>query len=130
MGIDPREVILDSQGTLIVPFKVKQSGGVPTLKQSDIGKPVALTGDIEAGPGEDGDIFLGELMSVSSDGLIAGIKIRGIMKDVPYSGTTPEKGYGVQMSGNFTVDKNIDTGKGRGFVIKIDTNSSTCDLIL
>jgi len=30
MGIDPRDVILDSQGTLIVPFNIKLSGGEPT----------------------------------------------------------------------------------------------------
>ena len=130
MGIDPRDVILDSQGTLIVPFKIELSGGEPTLTQTDTGKPVALTDNIEAGPGSDGDIFLGELVSVSPDGLIAGIKVRGIMKDVPYSGTAPERGFGVQMSGSLTVDKNVDSGKGRGFVINVNTSASTCDLIL
>jgi len=130
MGIDPRDIILDSQGTLIVPLKIKLSSGEPTIVQTDIGKPVGLTGDLEVGPGADNDIFLGELVSVSPDGLIAGIKIKGVMKDVPYSGTAPVNGLGVQMSGEFIVDKNVDSGKGRGFVINVDTGASTCDLIL
>jgi len=130
MGVDPRAVDNEEQGFLAIPFNIESSEGSYSLSESDIGKPVALTGNNEVSEGADGEVFIGKLIAISDDGSIATIQVRGICADLPYSGTAPVIGWPVQMSGDGTVDKGITEGIRRGITLAVDTTNETCDVLL
>ena len=60
-----RDQNLQTIGFLTATFKIHQTGGVDDLKDDDVGKAVTITGDYEVGPGSDGNILLGKLISLS-----------------------------------------------------------------
>ena len=130
MGVDPRVVDNEEQGFLAIPFNIESSEGSYSLSESDIGKPVALTGNNEVSEGADGEVFIGKLIAISEDGSVATIQVRGICADLPYSGTAPVIGWPVQMSGDGTVDKGITEGIRRGITLAVDTTNETCDILL
>lgn len=130
MVLDPRVIDNEEQGFMALPFTIEKTGGVFALTDSDIGKPVALTANNEISDGADGEIFLGKLIAISADGSIGTVQVRGVCADLPYSGTTPVIGWGVQMSGAGTVDKGVTDGISRGFTLAVDTAAQTCDALL
>ena len=130
MGVDPRIVDNEEQGFLAIPFNIESSGGNYSLAESDIGNPVALTNNNEVSEGADGEVFVGKLIAISEDGSVATVQVKGVCTDLPYSGTAPEIGWPVQMSGDGTVDKGVTEGIRRGITISVDTTVETCDILL
>ncbi len=130
MPADPRVIDNEDQGILVVPFNIENATTTPSLNESNIGKPVALTANNEISEGADGEAFLGKLLGVSDDGQIGFVQVKGVCTDLPYSGTTPVIGWPVQMSGDSTVDKGVTDGIARGYTLNVDTTASTCDVLL
>ncbi|MFC1555122.1 hypothetical protein ACFL7D_10835, partial [candidate division KSB1 bacterium] len=120
----------EAQGILILSFNIENASTTPSLTESDIGKPVALTANNEISEGADDEVFFGKLMGVSKDGYTGLVQVKGVCTDLPYSGTTPVLGWPVQMSGAGTVDKGITSGSTRGFTLDVNTTASTCDILL
>ena len=130
MGVDPRIVENEEQGFLAISLNIEYAGGAYSLTEDDIGNPVALTGNNEVSDGADGEAFIGKLIAVSEDGSIATVQIKGVCKDLPYSGTAPVIGWPVQMSGAGTVDKGVTDGVRSGFTLAVNTSAGTCDVLL
>ena len=130
MAVDPRLINNEEQGFLALPFAIEDNAGVKSLDSTDIGNPVALTANNEVSDGADNEVFLGRLIAVSADGATATVQVQGLCADLPYSGTAPEIGFSVQMSGAGTVDKGITAGATRGITLAVDTTASTCDVLL
>ncbi len=130
MSVDPREVDNESQGIVVVPFRIESSGSVFSLTEDDLGKPAALTDNNEISDGADGEAFIGKLIGVTDDGEVGLVQIKGICTGLSYSGTAPVIGWPVQMSGAGTVDKGIDTGISRGFTLSVDASAQTCEVLL
>ena len=130
MSADPRVVDNESQGIVIVPFDIEQVGGVYSLTEGDVGKPVALTGNNEISEGADGEAFLGKLVGVTDDGEVGLVQVKGVCTGLAYTVTAPVIGWPVQMSGAGTVDKGVTAGIARGFTLNVDTTAETCDILL
>ncbi len=130
MPADPRVIDNEEQGILVLPFNIENASTTPSVDESDIGNPVALTANNEISEGADDEVFLGKLLGVSDDGQIGFVQVKGVCSDLPYSGTTPVIGWPVQMSGDGTVDKGITSGVTRGFTLSVDTTAATCDVLL
>ena len=130
MVLDPRVIDNEEQGFMAMPFTIEETGGVYALKDSDIGKPVALTANNEISNGADGEAFLGKLIAISADGTVGTVQVQGVCADLPYAGTTPVIGWGVQMSGAGTIDKGVTDGIARGFTLAVNTTAQTCDALL
>lgn len=91
-----RDQNLDSVAPVIATFKIKQTTGVDDLKDTDLGKPVKLTGNGEVGPIGAGDILLGKLMALTlTDGdngkRLASVQVAGICR-LAVSATVPVVG--------------------------------------
>lgn len=130
MPADPRVIDNEEQGVLIVPFNIENAETTPSLNETDIGSPVALTANNEISEGADGEAFLGKLLGVSDDGQLGFVQVKGICTDLPYSGTAPVIGWPVQMSGDGTVDKGITDGIARGYTLIVNATAATCDVLL
>ncbi|MCP4726296.1 MAG: hypothetical protein GY863_14725 [bacterium] len=130
MSLDPRTIDNEGQGILIIPFNIENASTTPSLDESDIGNPAALTDNNEVSDGADGEVFLGKLIGVSEDGTVAFVQVGGICSDLPYSGTAPVIGWPVQMAGDGVVDKGVTEGVRRGITLSVDTTASTCDILL
>lgn len=130
MTLDPRIMCNEEQGFLALPFNVEVTGGAYSLGEDDIGKPVALSANNEIAPGTDDDIFLGRLISVSADGAVGVVQVKGVCAGLPYSGTTPVLGWPVQMAAAGEVDKGVTGGSGRGITLAVDAVNQTCDVLL
>ena len=130
MAVDPRTLDNEQQGFLALPFKVEEVGGVKSLTEADIGRPVALTAAHEVSNGADDEPFLGRLIALNEEGTVATVQVGGLCARLPYAGTAPVLGWPVQMSGAGTVDKGITDGARRGCTLKVDTAAATCDVLL
>ncbi len=130
MSIDPRTIDNEGQGILVIPFNIENASTTPSVDESDIGNPVALTNNNEISEGADGEVFLGKLIGISDDGTIGFVQVGGVCSDLPYSGTAPVIGWPVQMAGDGVVDKGITEGVRRGVTLSVDTTASTCDILL
>ena len=91
-----RDQNLDSVAPVIATFKIQQTASVDNLKDTDIGKPVKLTGNGEVGPIGAGDILLGKLMALTlTDGdngkRLASVQVAGICR-LAVSATVPVVG--------------------------------------
>jgi hypothetical protein len=98
-----REHNLDTIGALTATFKVHQTTGNDDLKDSDIGKAVALMGNYEVGFGLNGDILIGKLIDLSltdndKGRRVATVQIGGIMT-LPAAATVPVLGNRVVVNG-------------------------------
>ena len=130
MTADPRVIDNEEQGILVLPFNIENASTTPSVNESDIGNPVALTANNEISEGADGEVFLGKLLGVSDDGEIGFVQVKGVCTDLAYTGTAPVRGWPVQMSGDGTVDKGVTNGISRGFTLSVDTTATTCDVLL
>ena len=130
MPADPRVIDNEEQGILVLPFNIENASTTPSVNETDIGNPVALTANNEISEGADGEAFLGKLLGVSDDGQIGFVQVKGVSADLPYSGTAPVIGWSVQMSGDGKVDKGVTSGIARGFTLSVDTTALTCDVLL
>jgi hypothetical protein len=98
-----REHNLESIGGLFATFKIHQTTGNDDLKDSDIGKAVALSGNYEIGFGTNGDPLLGKLIDLSltdndKGKRVATVQISGIM-NLPAATTVPSIGNRVVVNG-------------------------------
>ena len=97
-----REHNLETTGAVYLTFKVHQSAGENDLKDSDIGKAVALAGNYEVGPGSNGNKLLGKLIDLSltdSDkDRVATVQIAGVMT-LPAASAIPSLGNQVVVNG-------------------------------
>lgn len=130
MPADPRVIDNEEQGILVLPFNIENASTTPSVNESDIGSPVALTANNEISEGADGEVFLGKLLGVSDDGEIGFVQVKGVCTDLAYTGTAPVRGWAVQMSGDGKVDKGVTNGILRGFTLSVDTTATTCDVLL
>lgn len=73
MGI--RDQNLEATGAIFASFRIKQTGGVDDLKDADVGKAVALTGDNQVGPATDGSVLLGKLIDLTLTDAEAGKRV-------------------------------------------------------
>jgi hypothetical protein len=130
-----REQNLQTVGFLAATFKIHQTGGVDDLKDDDIGNAVTITGDYEAGPGSNGDILLGKLISLSLTDAdvgkrVATVQIGGICT-LPVVSTVPSVGDRVVVDGSGSVkqapalggDDPAGGNVARGTVIDINGTS-------
>ena len=65
MPADPRVIDNEEQGILVLPFNIENASTTPSLDESDIGSPVALTANNEISEGADDEVFLGKLLGIS-----------------------------------------------------------------
>lgn len=98
-----RDHNLDTVGGLLATFKIHQTAGNDDLKDSDIGKAVALTGNYEIGFGANGDVLLGKLIDLSLTDAdkgkrVATVQIAGVMT-IPVAATVPAIGNRVVVNG-------------------------------
>jgi hypothetical protein len=98
-----RDHNLDSIGALTATFKIHQTAGNDDLKDSDIGKAVALTGNYEIGFGNTGDPLIGKLIDLSLTDAdkgrrVATVQIAGTMT-LPTVATIPALGNRVVVNG-------------------------------
>ena len=121
MPADPRVVDNQEQGILVLPFNIENASTTPSLDESDIGSPVALTDNNEISEGADDEVFLGKLLGISDDGQVGFVQVKGVCSDLPYSGTAPVIGW---------PDKGVTEGVTRGFTLSVDTTAATCDILL
>ncbi|MEE9552949.1 MAG: hypothetical protein V3W18_01530, partial [candidate division Zixibacteria bacterium] len=56
---------LQTVGFQTATFKVHQTTGSDDLVDADIGKALTILDDYEVGPGADGDVLIGQLISLS-----------------------------------------------------------------
>jgi len=127
---DLRDVNNEGQGHLVLTFKVSESGGNYTLTESDIGKPVAVSGNNEVSIGADGDTFCGKLISVSEEGDVASVQVKGVVTGISYTGEAPTVGTKLEMGGDKVVKTGVTASKMRGMIISVDTNNTTVDVLL
>ena len=102
-----RDQNLQTVGFLAATFKIHQTAGDDDLQDDDIGKAVTITGDYEVGPGSDGDILLGKLISLSltdadNGKRVATVQIGGICT-LPVVATVPSVGDRVVVNGSGSV---------------------------
>jgi hypothetical protein len=98
-----RDHNLDTIGGFMGTFKIHQTAGNDDLKDSDIGKAVALTGSYEIGFGANGDALLGKLIDLSltdndKGKRVATVQLAGIMS-LPSAATIPVVGNRVVVNG-------------------------------
>ena len=98
-----REHNLDAISGLLATFKIHQTTGNDDLKDTDIGKAVALTGSYEIGFGSTGDPLLGKLVDLSLTDAdkgkrVATVQISGVMT-LPSAATIPVIGNRVVVNG-------------------------------
>lgn len=130
-----RDQNLQTVGFLAATFKIHQTGGVDDLKDDDVGKAVTITGDYEVGPGSNGDILLGKLISLSLTDAdvgkrVASVQIGGICT-LAAAATVPTVGDRVVVNGSGAVKQapalgSYDPAGGnvaRGTVIDINGTS-------
>jgi len=91
-----REQNLETVAPVLASFSIHQTSSVDDLKDADLGKAVALTGDDEVGPAGSGDQLLGKLISLTlsdnDDGdRLATVQIGGICR-LAISATYPVVG--------------------------------------
>jgi hypothetical protein len=99
MGV--RDHNLESIAEVFAAFKIKQTAGSDDLTDADIGKAVTITADYEVGPGGNGDILLGKLISLTledgDDGdRLATVQIGGVCT---LAITTPNPSVGDRVVG-------------------------------
>ncbi|UCE65308.1 MAG: hypothetical protein JSU85_10580 [Candidatus Zixiibacteriota bacterium] len=102
-----RDQNLQTVGFLAATFKIHQTAGEDDLRDDDVGKAVTITGDYEVGPGSDGDILLGKLISLSltdadNGKRVATVQIGGICT-LPVVSTVPSVGDRVVVNGSGSV---------------------------
>ena len=56
---------LQTVGFQTATFKLHQTAGSDDLTDADLGKAVTILGNYEVGPGADGDVLVGKLISLS-----------------------------------------------------------------
>ena len=101
-----------------------------TLDNDDLELMVAVTAANTVAAGSaDGPVF-GRLKAVAPDELSVTVQVKGVFKDVPYAGTAPVLGLGVQFQAAGIVEKGDDYLNNIGRVIKVDTDATTCDFII
>jgi hypothetical protein len=102
-----RDQNLQTVGFLAATFKIHQTAGSDDLQDDDIGKAVTVTGDYEVGPGSNGDMLLGKLISLSltdadNGKRVATVQIGGICT-LPAAATVPSAGDRVVVNGSGSV---------------------------
>ena len=102
-----RDQNLQTVGFLAATFKIHQTTGSDDLQDDDIGNAVTITGDYEVGPGSDGDMLLGKLISLSLTDAdvgerVATVQIGGICT-LPATTTVPSVGDAVVVDGSGSV---------------------------
>jgi hypothetical protein len=136
-----RDHNLGSVGELFATFKVKQTAGSDDLTDADIGKAVTITAGYEAGPGGNGDVLLGKLISLTledgNDGdRLATVQIGGVCT-LATTTTYPVVGNRVVCGANGTVKQapalaaNDPAGGNiaRGTVLAVN-GTSECTILL
>ncbi len=98
-----RDQNLESVGILCATFKVHQTAGVDDLKDTDIGKAVALSGNNEVNFGTNGGQLLGKLIDLSLTDAdvgkrVATVQIGGIC-NLGAAATVPVVGNRVVVNG-------------------------------
>lgn len=118
----------EGEGALILPFDIYGT----ELDDDDLGYVCTIKGNNQAGDLADGKCVLGKITGFSPDGLTVFVKVKGVIKDVPYAtGTLPAVGDMVQGSDKNEVDIAVEsTLTHRGIVLKVDTTAVTCDILL
>jgi hypothetical protein len=136
-----RDHNLESIGELFATFKIKQTAGSDDLTDADIGKAVTITAAYEAGPGGNGDVLLGKLISLTledgNDGdRLATVQIGGVCT-LAITTTYPVVGNRVVCGANGTVKQapalaaNDPAGGNvaRGTVLAVN-GTSACTILL
>ena len=129
---DPRGA--DNGDVIVAVFNATiENGGTPSLTSSDVGSPVAITGNQEISNGAAAEVFAGKLLAVSADGTIGSVGL-GILRDLSYTGSAPVVGEAVQMGGDkLLADEDLTStataAVKRGTVINVDTTATTCDVL-
>lgn len=121
------------EGVLVLPFNIKETvAGTPDLTEADdLNTVVAITANLEVGDGADGGAVAGEVVAISPDGTVASVKVKGILKDIPYAaGTPPVLGQSVQFSDANEVDIAADVKVARGMAVNINSTAVTVDILL
>lgn len=98
---------LQTVGFQTATFKVHQTAGSDDLTDADIGKAVTILDNYEVGPGSDGDVLIGKLISLSltdaDEGKrVAAVQIGGVCT-LPAAATVPSVGDGVVVDGSGSV---------------------------
>jgi hypothetical protein len=135
-----REQNLESIAPVLATFKIKQTAGVDDLKDANIGRPVALSGNNEAAPIGDGDQLLGKLISLTltdndSGERLATVQIGGTCR-LAVSTTVPSVGNRVVGGSGGTVKQAPAVASdpaggniGRGTVWEVN-GTSDCLILL
>lgn len=132
---------LQTVGFQTATFKVHQTTGSDDLVDADIGKAVTILGNYEVGPGSDGDILIGKLISLSLTNAdegkrVATIQVGGVCT-LFAAATVPGVGDGVVVNGTGSVkqapalagDDPAGGNVARGTVVAVN-GSSEVTLIL
>ena len=95
---------LQTVGFQTATFKVYQTAGSDDLTDADLGKAVTILGNYEVGPGADGDVLIGKLISLSLTDAdvgkrVATVQIGGVCT-LPAAATVPSVGDKVVVDGS------------------------------
>jgi hypothetical protein len=111
-------------GALYGSFLIHQNGGVCDLKETDRGLGVTLSGNNEISLGNDGEPFLGILVSVSGD--LGVVQLAGVSRvGYPEAGV-PALGDQIVVDGTGLVHT---ATPGRGLVLSVDPVGETLELL-